>query len=240
MDFLPIDFWSGLSGAFFNRHGGVSPVPFDSLNVSYGVGDAADRVDRNRRLVQDRLGLSTLISARQVHGDRILMISNQLTSACEYDGYDALITNQHGVGLMIQQADCQAVVLYDPDNRVVANVHVGWRGSVAMIIIKIIQRLTAEFGTDPSRLRAAISPSLGPCCAEFVRFQAELPPEFHPYQARPAYFDFWAISRWQLQEAGVLPEHIRTAGICTRCDHSYFSYRREGITGRSATVVALC
>lgn len=239
MNYLAIDFWNGLTGAFYNRHGGVSQAPFDSLNVSYGVGDDAEQVDRNRTLVQEALDLRALASVCQVHGDRILTVGSPLTSVCEYDGYDALITNQPGIGLMIQQADCQAVVLYDPDCRVVANVHAGWRGSVARIILKTIQRMTAEFGVDPGRIRAAISPSLGPCCAEFVHFQTELPPEFHTFQVKPGYFDFWAISRLQLQEAGCLPEHIRTTGICTRCDHSYFSYRREGRTGRCATVVAL-
>lgn len=239
LDFLPIDFGDALSGGFFTRHGGVSPSPFHSLNVSYGVGDEPLLVARNRKRLQERLGLKRLLSACQVHDDRILTILETPAADCEYAGYDALITNQPGVGLLIQQADCQAVVLHDPVNRVVANVHSGWRGSVTNIIAKTVGQMTADFGSDPARLAAAISPSLGPCCAEFVHFQTELPPEFHEYQVRPAYFDFWAISRWQLQAAGVLPAHITTTAVCTRCDPNYFSYRREGKTGRSATVIAL-
>lgn len=239
MNFLPIDGGADLAGGFFNRHGGVSSGAFDSLNVSYGVGDESECVYRNRTRLKEWLGLKSLISARQVHEDRILSIAEPQHSDCEHPGYDALITNQPGVGLLIQQADCQAVVLHDPRHRVVANIHSGWRGSVANIIAKTIERMTADFGTDPGQIAAAISPSLGPCCAEFVHFQAELPQEFQADQVKPAHFDFWAISRKQLLQAGVASPQIKAAAICTRCDLNYFSYRRDGLTGRSATVVAL-
>lgn len=238
-DFIAIDLGVGLSGAFFCRAGGESPPPFDSLNLSYGVGDRAELVERNRRRVKEVLGLKALLSARQVHGDRLVAVDTAPAGDLEYDGYDGLISNQPGVGIMVQQADCQAVILYDPLAGVVANVHVGWRGSVANILRTTLERLRADFGADPGRVQAIISPSLGPCCAEFVNFQTELPFEFHPYQVRPGYFDFWAITRWQLRSAGLVPVHIRTVGVCTRCHPHYFSYRREGTTGRQATVVAL-
>lgn len=228
-----------MTGGFFHRHGGESSAPFDSLNVSYGVGDDSTLVARNRARIKTFLGLECLVSARQVHEDRILSLFAPQAMDCEHAGFDALITNQPGVGLLIQQADCQAVVLHDPVRRVVANVHAGWRGSVANIIMKTIARMASDFGSDPALLHAAISPSLGPCCAEFVNFRAELPTEFHRDQVSAAHFDFWAISRRQLQEAGVPASHISTAAVCTRCDANYFSYRREGRTGRSATVIAL-
>jgi hypothetical protein len=189
--------------------------------------------------VKATLGISFLISARQVHGDRILSIGVPPTTDQEYEGFDSIITDQPGVGIMVQQADCQAVVLYDPYRRVVATVHAGWRGSVANILVKTMHRLQADYGTEPSQVMAAISPSLGPCCAQFVHYQTELPAEFHPFQMKPAYFDFWAITRWQLVDSGVLAANIQTTRVCTRCDPNYFSYRREGLTGRVATVVAL-
>lgn len=237
--FHAISCWPGIVGGFFNRLGGVSPAPFESLNVSYGVGDAPALVARNRQTIKTALGLSALISARQVHGDAILIVDSPVTADREHDGFDALITNQQGVGIMIQQADCQAVILHDPEHQVVANVHAGWRGSVANIVAQTVRRMTAVFGSEPSRLRAAISPSLGPCCAEFVNFRTELPAAFHPYQAATNHFDFWAITTMQLYDAGVEPDNISVAGICTRCDHEYFSYRRAAHTGRCATVVAL-
>lgn len=237
--YVPLPLWNGVAGGFFSRHGGVSQAPFASLNVSYGVGDDPDQVEGNRRLIKENLGLSALVSARQVHGDAIAVIDILAAQDHEYDGFDALITNQPGIGIMIQQADCQAVVLFDPERRVVANVHAGWRGSVANIVARTIQRMTDVFGSNPSRIRAAISPSLGPCCAEFTNFAIELPAAFHQYQVTTNHFDFWAITTMQLQAAGVLAENIQVAGVCTRCDHNYFSYRRTPRTGRCATVVAL-
>lgn len=237
--YLPFSSWSGVSGGFFTRQGGVSLAPFLALNVSYGVGDDPGLVDHNRSLIKKALGLTSLVSARQVHGDGIAVIDASVAQDLEHDGFDALITNQVGVGLMIQQADCQAVVLSDPERRVVANVHAGWRGSVANIIAKTVQQMKEVFGCKPSEVNAAISPSLGPCCAEFVNFSVELPELFHQHQVSTNYFDFWAITTMQLQSAGILAQNIQRAGVCTRCDSNFFSYRRTPRTGRCATVVAL-
>lgn len=221
------------------RHGGVSPAPYDSLNLSFGVGDCEENVRENRQRLKAVLGIEMLASARQVHGDNVCVIDAPLSAETEFAGYDALITNQPGLGLMVQQADCQAVLLHDPVRRVVANVHCGWRGSVANIIAKTIAVMRERFGTNPADLMAGISPSLGPCCAEFVNYATELPAALHGYQTTANHFDFWAISRGQLLAAGLLSAHIETAGICTRCSPDYFSFRRQRRTGRFASVIAL-
>jgi copper oxidase (laccase) domain-containing protein len=87
---------------------------------------------------------------------------------------------------------------------------------------------------------AAIGPSLGPCCAEFVSHKEIFPDRFMRYLVRENHFDLWAISRSQLMEAGIDRDKIEVAGICTKC-HSdlFFSYRAEGVTGRFATVAML-
>jgi copper oxidase (laccase) domain-containing protein len=95
------------------------------------------------------------------------------------------------------------------------------------------------FSTEPVDLIAAISPSLGPCCAEFINHRAKLPEALHSYQIRENYFDFWAISRDQLSASGIRPENIHVAEICTCCDLNYFSYRREKNTGRFASVIGI-
>ena len=234
----------GTPHALFSRRGGVSEGPFASLNLSYNVGDEAERVRENRRRALATLGLPRLVSLGQVHGDDILAL-REMPEREEYHGFDAAITDVPGLALLIQQADCQAVLLHDPARRVVAAVHCGWRGSVAGIIGKTIARMRADFATDPGDLRVLISPSLGPCCAEFLRYRDELPEWMWAFRAeKPAHFDFWAISRRQLADAGVLPEHIETTGICTRCNRDYFSYRRAkaesgGICGRQGSVVGL-
>jgi YfiH family protein len=149
------------------------------------------------------------------------------------------MTNMPGIGLMIQQADCQAIMLYDLEHEAVANIHSGWRGNVANIIAKTVSAMTKAYGTRPAAVHAAISPSLGPCCGEFVNYRSELPPAFHAYQTQPNHFDFWAISRDQLRDTGVRLEQIEVAGRCTVCNENYFSYRREGVTGRFASVIGM-
>lgn len=231
--------YPSLVHGIFNRHGGVSPPPYDSLNISYGVDDDSQRVKANRERIKQRLGVGILISGRQVHGSQVQVIKEKPGKDMEIAGSDAFITDVHGVGLMIQQADCQAVMLFDPQRRVVANIHCGWRGSVANIICTTIRVMTEEFATNPSHLVAAISPSLGPCCAEFVHYEQELPGHFHPFQVKSNYFDFTAISRSQLQESGVKPANISATAICTVCDPNWFSYRREKKTGRFCSVIGV-
>ena len=228
-----------VSSATFSRHGGVSEPPYYSRNVGLHVGDDEAQVLRNRAVVKEELGLACLVSAKQVHGNSILNVDWLPAADEEHAGYDALMTNISEVGLMIQQADCQALMLYDPEHGAVANIHSGWRGSVANIIAKTVAAMTAAYGTRPTALLAAISPSLGPCCGEFVNYRTELPLAFHSYQTQPNHFDFWAISRDQLRDTGVRIEHIEIAGNCTVCDENYFSYRREGVTGRFASVIGM-
>jgi len=228
-----------LSHGIFNRHGGVSPAPYDSLNVSHGVDDDPQRVKKNRERIKQSLGVDVLVSGRQVHGSQVQVIAEKPVADVEIAGCDAFISNVAGVGLLIQQADCQAVMLFDPHRRVAANIHCGWRGSVSNIIATTIRVMAEEFATEPAHLLAAISPSLGPCCAEFVNFQQELPDHFHPFQVKPSYFDFRAISRRQLEETGVKPANISATTICTVCDPNWFSYRREKKTGRFCSVIGV-
>jgi YfiH family protein len=223
----------------FKRYPGVSPPPWDAQNISFGLGDDPVNVRANRAGIKKALGCTHLVSARQVHGSQVFAVKENPGSDLEVEGFDGLITNVAGLGLMIQQADCQAVMLFDPQKKAVGIAHVGWRGSICDIITKTISTMRNAFATEPNDLIAAISPSLGPCCAEFVNYDAELPSSFHGYQVRPNYFDFWAISRDQLCTAGVCPENIHSAQICTRCNRDFFSYRRDRQTGRSASVIGI-
>ncbi|MBT8350952.1 MAG: laccase domain-containing protein, partial [Deltaproteobacteria bacterium] len=81
---------------------------------------------------------------------------------------------------------------------------------------------------------------LGPCCAEFVNYQNEIPEKLWTYKNDSNYFDFWALSSKQLCDAGVLKENIYSSEICTRCNTDlFYSFRGEGITGRFAAVIGL-
>ncbi len=223
----------------FERHGGVSPPPWDSCNLAFTVGDDPANVRENRRRVAAALGLDRLIGARQVHGTRVVAVGQAGLPDGQEPECDALITDRPGIGLLVQQADCQAVVLADPRRPAVGVCHCGWRGSVQNVVRATVEAMRRTFGSSPADIRAGISPSLGPCCAEFTNYRQELPAAFHRHMVRPAFFDFWAISRDQLLDAGVPASHIHVAGICTRCDPAYFSHRREGRTGRCGTVAAI-
>ena len=223
----------------FNRHGGVSPPPWDSNNVSFGLGDNAENVRANREQIKKALGFKHLVSAKQVHGSNVYIADDIPAGDLEVNGFDALITNVPGIGLMIQQADCQAVFLFDPEKKAIGIAHAGWRGSIGNIIAETVFAMSKAFSTEPADVKAAISPSLGPCCAEFVNFRSELPAALHGYQVRADYFDFWAISRDQLTAAGIRPENIHVTAICTRCDQDFFSYRRDRDTGRFASVIGI-
>ena len=188
--------------------------------------------------MKERLGIDILISAVQVHGDKVLSIKETPRQDREIAGYDAIVTDRP-IGIMIQQADCQAVPLFDRTRKVIGLAHSGWRGSVADIIGKTVKVMHTEFGSDPRNIIAAISPALGPCCAEFVNYRQELPAWMHEYESRENHFDFRRISRFQLLQAGIPAENIEISSICTRCNQDYFSYRREKVTGRFATVIAL-
>jgi len=234
----------GLVQATFNRWQGLSAAPYASLNCSFGVGDKEETVQANRGLIKQYLHIDHLVSARQVHGDQIFQIQEIPAEDVEKDGVDALVTNQRGVGLMIQHADCQAVLLHDPAQSAIAAVHCGWRGSVIGIIGKTVRLMCSSYDSRPDDITAAISPSLGPCCAEFINHRRELPADFLAFQGQGNYFNFWEISRKQLMDAGLPAENIRIAAICTACSEDYFSYRRakrrgDGITGRNGSVIAL-
>jgi YfiH family protein len=232
-----------LPHGMFCRHGGVSPQPHASLNLSYGVGDHAKNVAANRQRIKECLGVRCLVSAVQVHGSRVAVIDT-CGEDREIPDHDALITNQPGVGLLIQQADCQAILLHDPVRGVIGAAHSGWRGSVADIGGKTVAAMQEFYASEPGDIRAVISPSLGPCCAEFINYLSELPSWMHDLQVRPDYFDFRAASRMQLMAAGLQEQNIDCMEVCTRCSREFFSYRRavqlgSPVTGRNGSVIAL-
>jgi hypothetical protein len=231
-------------GIFTRRHG-FSPPPFDSLNVSLGIGDSETNVANNRDLIHRSLAGSDFVYVRQVHGEHVAVLKDDgaapgRTAAAVAITADSLVTDQPGSYLVIQVADCQAVLLYDPVRRVAANVHCGWRGSILNIIGRTLKAMVFEFNCRPEHIQAGIGPSLGPCCAEFVNYRAEIPADFWGYKDARDHFDFWAISRDQLVHAGVAAENIEASRICTRCrTDEFYSYRAARTTGRFAAVIGI-
>ncbi|THB75876.1 MAG: peptidoglycan editing factor PgeF [Desulfobacteraceae bacterium] len=232
----------------FARAGGMSLLPFDSLNVGLKTGDTEENIRENRKRIAFELGMKPAVYLNQVHSDDIKVLrqdDNDLAQRFEpgKDIYtaDGVITDIPGVYLVIQVADCQSVMMFDPERGVVANVHSGWRSSIKNILGKCVQTMTREFGTEPRDIRVGIGPSLGPCCSEFINYKTEIPESLWSYRVDDShYFDFWQMSRDQLVGEGVKHSCIENMAICTKCNsNEFFSYRRENLTGRFACIIGL-
>ncbi len=225
----------------FTRLGGVSNPPFASLNISPDVGDRPEHVKGNIGKIKDAMGAEHLISMTQSHGDGIEVLhEGNLGAYDEIPSVDAVITNIPRIALLVKQADCQGVFILDPVKKVVANVHCGWRGNVHNILGKVVNRMEASFSCNGSDMLAAIGPSLGPCCAEFVSHKEIFPATFKEFMVRENYFNLWLLSLRQLVQAGLKAGNIELAEICTRCRSDlFYSFRGEGKTGRFGSAAML-
>ena len=233
--------YNQLAHGTFTRHGGASPSPYATLNTSYEVGDLPENVTENLKIIKRSMGAGHLLFTRQIHGTGVLILRAGFHEMFRTPPEaDAMITDIPGVALMIKQADCQGVILFDPRKNVIANVHCGWRGNVQNILGKVIGLMQHHFGCRGENLVAAIGPSLGPCCAEFTTHGEIFPGYFEDFMVNENHFDLWALSSHQLVREGVNPDNIKVSGICTRCaTDRFFSYRGEGVTGRFGSVAML-
>ena len=242
MQFPHLTRQNGLQHAITTREGGVSRPPAQSFNLARRSGDDPAAVDENRRRLERALAPGRLVFIRQVHGNTVLSLAQQPAderSLVAGTG-DAFITDQAGLLLTILVADCQPVLLFDPRRRVVANVHSGWRGSIANVIGATVAAMVHDFGCRPNDLLAGVGPSLGPCCAEFINYRKEIPEAFWRRRVSKHHFDFWAISHDQLTAAGLAAEHITLSRVCTRCQSQrFFSYRAGHKVGRFAAVIGM-
>jgi len=229
----------------FTRKNGYSKTPYKSLNTSYSNGDDSRNVKLNRSAISQCFIGNELVFAKQVHGTKAFVLTkNSMQFTKKLSDFipecDAMITDMKKTSIVIQVADCQSVLMYDPVLQVIANVHSGWRSSIKNIIGRTISTMKKEFNSKPGSIVAGIGPSLGPCCAEFVNYKDEIPEAFWKYKDDSDHFDFWAISLGQLCDAGVLKKNIYLSEICTRCNTDlFFSFRGEGTTGRFAAVIGL-
>jgi polyphenol oxidase len=229
--------------AVYLRHGGVSEEPYASLNTGFHRGDVTDRVQANIEIIQSHQreqipSWIKTVCGEARHSKNVANVNSKSPNLIL--DVDGIATKESGITLMMKHADCQIALIYDPVHHVIANVHAGWRGSVANIYKEMIAKMKYWYGSQPEELLVCISPSLGPEHAEFIHYQSELPEDFWDFQVRPLYFDFWSISEYQLQAEGVLPHHIEVARLCTYSNpHDYFSHRRDKVTGRHATCITL-
>ena len=217
----------GLVVAFSDRSGGISRAPYDSLNLGARVGDDFASVSENRRRLGAALGFAPgdLAVARQIHGaDAIEVGAGPFPASC--GDADVLHTRSSGTALAILTADCTPVVVAGEMG--VAIAHAGWRGLVA----GAIERALEVVGPVSS---AWVGPSIRSCCYEvgpevIEAFSAAGLPVAGPDRVDPG-----EASVAVLERSGT--GSIAFAGVCTHCDERYFSYRRDGVTGRQAGLV---
>jgi len=239
---------SNIIHGIFERSGRTSTEQFNSLNMGMNSGDKRSAIADNQKLIIKKMGKKPLIFLNQVHGTEIKILkkaendfSESFQSGKETYTADGIITDMKDVFLVIQVADCQAVVLYDNKTRVIANIHSGWRSSVKNIIGKCVAKMISEFACNPDNIIAGISPSLGPCCSEFVNYKDEIPENLWKYKIGDKdYFDFWAMSCDQLMDKGIKNTNIENMRICTKCNmDEFYSFRGEKTTGRFASVISM-
>ena len=247
---------AGLPHGFSTRLGGVSPAPFDSLNLGLadapGEPDEWSRVQENWRRFMQAVGLQDrrLVRARQVHGATTLSADTDADAVRDQPPFrdgDALVTTDPAQALAVRVADCAPVLLADPVARVVAAVHAGWRGTVGGIVGEAIRAMQVR-GARSDRMVAAIG-----ACIGFEAFQVggEVREAFAAAGLQRATGEDAVPGKWrvdlrgalacQLVGAGIEPARIDVDQACTfRSTETQFSYRRDGPrSGRMACIIGL-
>ncbi len=224
------------------RAGGVSTGPYASLNLGDHVGDDPVAVAENRRRLQSTCpGLESIGWLQQVHGiDVVAADGGRIACA------DAQFSSEPGVGCVVMTADCLPVLFCDRKGTRVAAAHAGWRG----LCHGVLEATVAAFD-DPAEVMAWLGPAIGPARFEvgpevraaFVEYageQAEVTAACFVPGGREHHWlaDLYALARLRLRAAGVVAIH--GGGLCTFTDAGrFYSYRREPVTGRMATLIYL-
>ena len=245
----------GVRHGFSTRRGGVSPAPWDTLNLGPGRGDAPENVRENYRRFFGCTGAvpERAVLSLQVHRDDVRLCTaadagKGLVRERDYEA-DALITAERDLPLVVFSADCGILLLHDPEAGCVGAVHAGWRGCAAGIVEKTVREMVRLLGARPERIRAAVGPCIGKCCFETdsdvpEAMQASaLGAESEPYWERRGakyHVDLAGLNRQWLLHAGVAPEHIDVCGLCTACRPDLFWSHRKMGNARGAQVAMIC
>jgi hypothetical protein len=203
--------------AFTTRHGGVSDGVYDSLNLTAGTGDVQEKVEANRRIACEALGLAyeNLAFNRQVHSPTV----HRAAAGKRGEPGDGLWTDEPGIPVLAMSADCLPIVVARRNGeRALTVLHAGWRGLSEGVVAAGVEALGA------GEKRAMIGPAIGPCCYEVgdevsSRFDADLTVGGH--------LDLWSAAERALRRAGVAS--VERVDLCTCCNPElFFSHRRSG------------
>lgn len=239
------EIYTNIIHAFSTKKTGVSKLPFETLNLGYCQNDSNENVNTNRQLFFDALSLSNykLISPNQTHSDIFCQVNQE--SANSKIIADALYTTEPGLILSIQTADCLPLILYEPNNNIIGIAHLGWKGLLNKLIIKMITHICNTYSVKPKKLIIGIGPAIQQCCYEIKEDVLELfRKEFNftnecvRYADNTIKFDLLHMLLLQLWELHASQKNVYWIKLCTHCNPQYFfSYRREGPTGKLMTVI---
>lgn len=210
------------------------------FNMSLSVKDSRENVLQNRRYFFSRLGLSDLSVAtqKQIHGDHITFINDGVNCGES----DAMITDKTNLGLAISSADCPAIFLFDIEQKVIAAVHSGWRGTEKKILLKVLTKLVRDFNSNPNNIMAYIAPSISQKNYEVGEEVASLFEEKYSAKKNSKYhLDLQKINRDLMLKFGMLKKNIQVSSLCSyEMSDLLHSYRRDGeISGRAFGIIAM-
>lgn len=220
------------------RLGGISAAPYDTFNLGLHVGDDPVRVNRNRQSLA-QLMPSEPVWMEQVHG---IEVANADAAACRVVA-DASVARQRGSVCVVMTADCLPVLLCDEDGTVVGAAHAGWKGLVA----GVIEATAKEMGVAPQKMMAWLGPAIGVHAFEvgeevrtaFMAHDAEAAAAFTPHGGEGKYLaDIYQLAHQRLNALGITRIHGGTHCTYHQKDR-FFSYRRDGVTGRMGTFIWL-
>ena len=248
--------------AFATRRGGISRLEHtSSLNLAFGRGDEDGVVLENLEIFAKEVGFDkeSIVSLPQIHSDRIFTVTNEMRGQGYFvresiESGDGYITAERGIALGIKTADCTPILFEaEKDGKIIAVgvVHAGWRGTVADIAGKFVERLCGEFGVEPSSIRAVIGPCIHKCCYEvsrdvFDEVAKNLGDDVAARFVVPSnssegkfFCDLSGINRELLLRRKVLAKNIDVIDECTCCSpDKYFSHRySNGVRGTMLNVI---
>lgn len=223
------------------RQGGVSVAPYDSLNLGLHVDDDKSLVLQNRAILKSELALpNEPIWLDQVHSATVVNADVQGQGLCKAD---SSVARDKGAVCLVMTADCLPVLFCNRQGTVVAAAHAGWRGLCDGILEETIKQMNCK----PAELMAWMGPAIGPKAFEvgsevrqaFIDKQSDTVKAFEPSNNTGRWMaDIFMLARIRLADAGV--SNIYGGGVCTYSNpQDFFSYRRDGVTGRMASLIWL-
>lgn len=236
--------WAGVNYFCTTRAGGTGSAPHDTLNLGLRAGDDPDIVAENRRRLRAALPDEPLW-LRQVHGSDV--VDADAPGLPDTPALDASVTAQPGRVLAVMVADCLPVVMADADGRVLGAAHAGWRGLSGGVLEHTLAAMRAK-APQATAWRAWVGPGIGPEAFEVGRdvldaFMADDAAAERYFRPRPGVPGKWladlaGLAEFRLRRAGV--QAVSQSGLCTATDAArFFSYRRDGETGRMALLAWL-